>query len=134
MANVAFGMMICSDQLETIHILESFNKESFFRLILIYFKLVFTFFQVDENEARSRMQAHRLIQLVASAGWLPNALASSAEIVSVIDGADIADLLLLVWRCMHHAVAFGSKVWGGSSSNLQGTRSSTDGQVLDYST
>ncbi|BBN08972.1 hypothetical protein MPTK1_4g16060 [Marchantia polymorpha subsp. ruderalis] len=86
--------------------------------------------KVDENEARSRMQAHRLIQLVASAGWLPNALASSAEIVSVIDGADIADLLLLVWRCMHHAVAFGSKVWGGSSSNLQGTRSSTDGQGL----
>ncbi|KAG6556132.1 hypothetical protein Mapa_002073 [Marchantia paleacea] len=86
--------------------------------------------KVDENEARSRMQAHRLIQLVASAGWLPNALASSGEIVAVIDGADIADLLLLVWRCMHHAVAFGSKVWGGSSSNLLGTRSSTDGQGL----
>ncbi|KAL3687834.1 hypothetical protein R1sor_014143 [Riccia sorocarpa] len=84
--------------------------------------------KVDEEETRNRMQVHRLIQLVASAGWLPPPLASSGEVVAVIDGADIADLLLLVWRCMHHAVAFGTKGWGESSANLPGGRASVDGQ------
>jgi hypothetical protein len=61
------------------------------------------------------MQIIRLINLVADAGWLPQPLASTVEIIEIIDGADVADLLLLVWRCMHHAMAFGTKSWGGNS-------------------
>lgn len=73
--------------------------------------------QVSEAEKLDRLQVGRLIQLVADTGWLPQPLALTTEIVEVIDGADIADLLLLVWRCMHHAMAFGSKSWGGVSDN-----------------
>lgn len=61
------------------------------------------------------MQIIRLINLVADAGWLPQPLASTVEIIEIIDGADVADLLLLVWRCMHHAMAHGNKSWGGST-------------------
>ncbi|CAM6096311.1 unnamed protein product [Calypogeia fissa] len=85
--------------------------------------------KVGEMEAWNRIQVSRLIQLVASANWLPQPLAASGEIVSVIDGADIADLLLLVWRCMHHAMAFGSKAWGESSSNLHPTSVPAEGQA-----
>jgi len=71
--------------------------------------------RVFKEERLDRMQVIRLINLVADAGWLPQPLASTIEIIEVIDGADVADLLLLVWRCMHHAMAFGTKGWGGNS-------------------
>lgn len=71
--------------------------------------------RVFKEERLDRMQVIRLINLVADAGWLPQPLASTIEIIEIIDGADVADLLLLVWRCMHHAMAFGNKSWGGSS-------------------
>lgn len=92
-------------------------------------------FQLGEVEAWNRIQVSRLIQLVASANWLPQSLAASGEIVAVIDGADIADLLLLVWRCMHHAMAFGPKAWEEPSSNLllHAPGVSLEVQVLDSS-
>lgn len=71
--------------------------------------------QVFKEERLDRMQVIRLINLVADAGWLPQPLASTIEIIEIIDGADVADLLLLVWRCMHHAMAHGNKSWGGST-------------------
>lgn len=71
--------------------------------------------RVLREEKLDRMQVIRLINLVADAGWLPQPLASTIEIIEIIDGADVADLLLLVWRCMHHAMTFGTKSWGGDS-------------------
>ena len=73
--------------------------------------------QVFKEERLDRMQVIRLINLVADAGWLPQPLASTIEIIEIIDGADVADLLLLVWRCMHHAMAHGNKSWGGSTDS-----------------
>ncbi len=83
--------------------------------------------KASKEETFDRLQVIRLIQLVTDAGWLPQPLASSTEIVELIDGADIADLLLLVWRCMHHAMAFGSKYWVSYSHNVNhGTAGASD--------
>ncbi|KAG0556564.1 hypothetical protein KC19_11G062900 [Ceratodon purpureus] len=71
--------------------------------------------RVFKEERLDRMQIIRLINLVADAGWLPQPLASTIEIIEAIDGADVADLLLLVWRCMHHAMAHGNKSWDEST-------------------
>ena len=78
------------------------------------------------------MQVIRLINIVADAGWLPQPLASTIEIVELIDGADIADLLLLVWRCMHHAMTFGAKSWSMSDHVIPQNGGSGDPQVCSF--
>eukprot|EP00850_Spirogloea_muscicola_P004548 SM000019S05092 [mRNA] locus=s19:951065:955793:+ [translate_table: standard] len=57
-------------------------------------------------------RAEELLRLVGRAGWLPRPLASCAELVALLDRADVPDLLMLAWRCMHHAMAFGPHSWG----------------------
>lgn len=54
------------------------------------------------HDKPDRVQACRLIQMISMAGLLPQPLASSSEIVSLLDAEDMADLLTLVWHLMHH--------------------------------
>ncbi|KAJ7540316.1 hypothetical protein O6H91_10G008700 [Diphasiastrum complanatum] len=75
-----------------------------------------SFPQVCENEALNRIHVFELIQLVAATGWLPQPVVSCSEVISLIDGADVANLLLLVWRCMHHALVSGKR-WHRSRSS-----------------
>eukprot|EP00850_Spirogloea_muscicola_P006155 SM000029S10450 [mRNA] locus=s29:212610:217369:+ [translate_table: standard] len=80
-------------------------------------------------------RAEELLRLVGRAGWLPRPLASCAELVALVDSADVPDLLMLAWRCMHHAMAFGPHSWGsrhrspGFSSAIQQLAPTNGGQV-----
>lgn len=67
-------------------------------------------------EVLERIQVSRLIHVVWLSGWLPESLACSKEVVHAIDGAFIPDLLLLVWRCMHDALAAALKAWDGNQT------------------
>eukprot|EP00249_Psilotum_nudum_P023254 c28804_g1_i3 orf=33-3395(+) len=65
----------------------------------------------NNDDTMDRMQVFQLIQMISTAAWLPESLAASSEIISLIDGADMADLLMIVWRCMHYALTVGPETW-----------------------
>ncbi|XP_024519499.1 uncharacterized protein LOC112342233 [Selaginella moellendorffii] len=61
--------------------------------------------QQTASADKDRMQLFNIIQLVTSARWLPQPLASCGEIIALISTEDVTTLLLIIWRCMHNELA-----------------------------
>lgn len=73
--------------------------------------------QVRDEEA-DRVQVCRLIQMISRTGWVPKPLASSSEIVSVIEREDMSELLLLIWHCLHQRQESKSKPTSALQASL----------------
>lgn len=63
------------------------------------------------NDKTQRLYAARLIRMIGSARLLPPPLAACHLIIPLINADDMPDLFLLVWRCMHHALANSNHRW-----------------------